>query len=392
MRHTPDPRYVRFAMSGLLVLGMTVGLVGALSPLWSFHLSMDVTDAGQALLGLACGVALGVAASSFALGAKDKRPDRVLRWGAWVAALGLAATTLQTAAAREALPLALIGAGLGGVIRATATGLEASLTYRRASGVMHLAGVAFGFGAVGACAACWFLHNWFGWEAAALFHAAAFAAVGLLCSRSPIDAPPREVGGAIDWRSAAAPTGLLLGAGLLIQAANYGALGGWLGLYVFRKLGVTIDTSLAILALFWAAATAGRVAAARAPSSHRLSLGTAVTAVSALGALFLLNTVETSGALAGALLIGSGVGATHPLTLGAVTRRFTLERFGLVRLFAAGSLVAGFGFAWLMGPLSAAYGIDAVLWSALACSVASWVALTLIVVETRLSQSPAGAR
>ena len=380
-------------MSGLLLLGLSVGLVGAVAPMWAFHLSMDMVNAGRAYLGLALGIGAGLAAASLTKSTVDA-PQSVFRAGAWISAAALAGSAFLTSPVQPPFVLAVLGLGLGAVIRASANSIETALTFRRAPSLMHLAGVSFGFGAVGACLAAWTLGAWYGWQAVTTIHAVAFVLLGWLSGRPfageqfGSDEPQES----IDWRSALTPTGFLLGVGLLLQAACFGALGGWLGLYVFRKLGVTIDTSLAILGLFWVAVTAGRVGAARLPTSHRMSLSAGVALVTVLGALFLLKTVETSGALVGAVLLGAGAGATQPLTIGAVTRRYALEHAGLVRLFAAGSLLTGFGSAWLVGPLSTAWGVSAVLWSAIFCTLASWGALTLIVVETRLSQSPAGAR
>ena len=392
VRHTPDPRQVRFAMSGLVLLGMCVGLLGAVLPLWSFELSLDAVNAGRAFLALAGGAAAGAIVASWILSGHPLRAHRTFRYSAWTAAAGLVAVSLAPGAAMLAYPLAALGLGIGGVIRTTAAALEGALTYKRASGLMHLAGVAFGFGAVGVCVAAWALNNWVGSARLLWGVALVFAALGWFSGirvKAPEQAPPK----AAAWRSVLTPIGGLLGAGLLLQAANFGAVGGWLGLYVFRKLGVTIDTSLAILALFWLAVTSGRVAAARLPvATRRMRVATGVTMTAVLGAAFLLNTVDASGAIVGALLLGAAVGAAHPLTLGAVTQRFAFEQQGVVRLFTVGSLVAGLGFAWLMAPLSIAWGIDVVVWSAVFCNVASLIALTLIVLETRLSQHPAEAR
>lgn len=258
-----------------------------------------------------------------------------------------------------------------------------------------MAGVSFGFGAAGVCLSAWALHRWTGTQPMLVAAAVLFGLVGWAARRGPVFAPrlDREATAARSGRRAVTPTGVLLGAGLLLQAANYGALGAWLGLYVFRKLGVTIDTSLAVLALFWIAVSAGRVAAARLPAEiGRMRLGAAVTMLAVLGAVFLLNTVDASGAVVGAVLLGAGAGAAHPLAVGAVTRRYALEHLELTHVLTVASLLAGLGFAWLMGPLSAAWGIDVVVWTALICSLASLAALMLIVFEARLSQSPTKAR
>src|SRR5690606_427089 len=114
-------------------------------------------------------------------------------------------------------------------------------------------------------------------------------------------APPREP----DWRKSLNPGAVLLALSLFIQALNYGVMGGWLALYSFRKLGATPQVSLAVLFAFWLALTGGRVAATRLPAIlSRTRALAGVSTMSLLGCLFLLNTSNASGAMAGAALVG----------------------------------------------------------------------------------------
>jgi len=205
------------------------------------------------------------------------------------------------------------------------------------------------------------------------------------------ESAPRSFRGAL--RDAWTPGGVLLGAGAFVQAANSGIAGSWLGLYVFRRLGVSLEWSLTILIGFWAAVTSARVLAARIPPrAGRVLPALGVTAVSLLGALFLMQTVQASGALVGALLLGAGVGAAHPLMLGAMQTRLLPAPTGLPRLYAAGSLLAALFCAWAIGPLSNQWGIDVVVWILLVGGVGALGILVTLVIESRFSPSPASAR
>ena len=154
-------------------------------------------------------------------------------------------------------------------------------------------------------------------------------------------------------------------------------------------VGATVPACLALLCVFWLALTSGRVAASRLPRAlGRLSALAGVSAASILGCLFLLNTSETSGAFMGAVLAGGGLGALHPLTMAAVSRRghrpaaFVPGFF--VTTFLGGILLAG-----LIGPLTARYGVDVVVWVSLAGTIAAMLVATVIAIESKLSEAAA---
>ena len=392
-RHTPDPAKVRLAMSGLFLIGLLAGGLGALLPLWAFELSLDSVDAGNALMVLSVGAFVG-GTGALRYGQRNDRVRKLFLFSALAIALCLIAASQAGNAGDLVFPMAGLGLGAGAVAGLVAGLMEGCLTDRRAADVLHLSGVAFGFGAIGACSLAWLLNGISG-SSSLLWAIAAIAVLTGLTSRrgqpvqiAPIGSAVRDVA-----RIAWTPGGVLLAAGVFVQAANSGIAGSWLGLYVFRKLGVSLEWSLTILIGYWATATSVRAMAVRIPERvGRVLPALAVTGIALLGALFLLQTVQASGALAGAILLGAGAGAAHPLTLRAVRSRILPAPTGFARIYATGSFLAALGSAWAMGPISTNWGINAVAWGLLLGVSVAFAALGLLLLESRLSHSPAGAR
>ncbi|MEZ5395471.1 MAG: hypothetical protein R2724_22000 [Bryobacterales bacterium] len=167
-------------------------------------------------------------------------------------------------------------------------------------------------------------------------------------------------------------------------------MGGWLALYSFRKLGATAPASLAVLFSFWLALTAGRVAATRLPAVlSRIRALAGVSATSVLGCLFLLNTSQPAGALVGAMLVGAGLGALHPLTMSAAARRSTQRPAAFVPGFFVTTFLGGVLLAGLLGPIAGRFGVDVIVWTSLAGSVAAMLVLSIIAIESKLSEAAA---
>ena len=379
-------------MAGLFLLGGGAGLLGGLLPHWALHLSVDALDAGSGFLALGLGGVAGGWAARRPSWTRGRAAGVAFGFATVAAAAALAGLALLVDSQWLPALLALYGGACGIVTSLTTAVLRPALQGARATAVLNLAGVLFGAGAVASSAASWVASDWGSWRTL-LWSAGAFGvAVGLLVLRSDAfrisNAPTREP----DWRSALNPTTVLLGLGLLLQAAAYGVVGGWLSFYLARKLGLTIQGSLAAPAVFWAALTFGRVTATRLPRRAAVRPLLGVSALTILGCVFLLTAPQLSGAAVGAALIGVGLGALHPLTLAAVRRgagadlgRLPSGLFGLA--FLGGVLVAG-----LVGFASMLIGIEAVVWSVACCALAVAVVLTVIFVESRLSQTPAPAR
>ncbi len=376
-------------MSGLVLLGALIGFVGAMLPVWAGRLALDVLDAGGVF------AALGAGALTAALLARRAGWDRGANLRGLFAAGALCCTAaiLTLSWTREAPqlipPMAGLGFGGGAVAAAAAGLLRSATTGRRISTLLNLAGVSFGVGAIVSSALTWWLHDWATWRALLRLFAILPAALAVLNWRArAFDLAAAAQPPALAWRRALTPAAVLLAASLVLQALNYGVLGGWLALYLARKLGAPAPTCLAVLVLFWVALTSGRVAAARLVEAlGRVGAIAAVSAISVLGCLFLVNTAAPSGATVGAALVGAGLGALHPLTMAAAAGRPGQRPAAFVPGFFVTTFLGGLLAAGLIGPMAASFGVDVVVWVSLAGSVAAMVVLSMIAVESRLSEA-----
>ncbi|MCB9383011.1 MAG: MFS transporter [Bryobacterales bacterium] len=391
VRITPDPERVRAAMTGLLLLGAVIGFVGAMLPVWAGRLSLDLLDAGRGLAALGAGSLVAALAARKSGWDQGPRLRKLFAAGALLCGASLFCLPLATNPNVLALQLAGLGVGGGAVSAAAAGLLRSATTGRRISALLNLAGVSFGLGAVVSSASVWWLVDLVSWQTLARVCAVGPAILAVLNWRArafdlAAAAPPQET----DWRKALTPAAALLALSLILQALNYGVMGGWLALYSFRKLGATAPASLAVLFSFWLALTAGRVAATRLPAVlSRLGALAGVSATSVLGCIFLLNTSQPSGALVGAMMVGAGLGALHPLTMSASARRSGRGPAAFVPGFFVTTFLGGVLLAGLLGPIAGRFGVDVIVWTSLAGSVAAMLVLSVIALESKLSEAAA---
>lgn len=377
-------------MAGLLLLGGLFGAVGALPALWSFALSLDAVGTGICFASLAVSM-LATMLTSGQLRHRNRLPARgAAAAGAFLIGAAMIALSFVDRDSWLPYPLAVAGLGMGLTAAATGESLSRALTRRRAPALLHLSGAFFGFGAVAVCGVAWLLAEPLGWQnlCRLLGAMAIVLAVGIWRGPKLVIEKADLPAGA----SKTTPITILLFLTLLIQACNHGLLGGWLALYLTRQFEITTLGSLGVLMAFWTALTCGRVLAGRlAAFGNRTRTAAVVSGFVVLGCLFLLNSVERSGVVAGSLLLGAGMGALHPLTLEYVAHSPVAPAAGLFRLTFATTLLVGLGSAAGAAPLANTHGIDAVMWLALWLAVATPVALALIAIETRLSAAAAPA-
>jgi fucose permease len=194
----------------------------------------------------------------------------------------------------------------------------------------------------------------------------------------------------LSWQETAKPMAILLALTLLLESASHWAIGGWLALYVTRKFGAPTTTSLFILAMFWLSLTCGRLVAGRLPPlEERIRTLPAAVTAGVVGCVFLLKTVDLSGALMGGVLLGAALGVIHPLTLDVIGRRYPYYHPGFLNGFFSASLIGGFIAPWLIAQLAEPLGIEIIIWLSLANLLLTFVMLSAVFVESRLTSQPA---
>jgi FHS family glucose/mannose:H+ symporter-like MFS transporter len=155
-----------------------------------------------------------------------------------------------------------------------------------------------------------------------------------------------------DFRSPAAVLFALL---LFFQFGNEWSIAGWLPLFLIRRLGISSETSLFMLALYWMALLVGRLAAvAVLPRVRHGRLLLYSAAASLFGCVILLSTTNTFGAGTGVLMVGGGFAQVYPLVAEKIGRRFPYYHPGFFNGIFTFGVMGGLLAPASLGYLSAA--------------------------------------
>jgi fucose permease len=182
---------------------------------------------------------------------------------------------------------------------------------------------------------------------------------------------------------------VLLALLLFFQFGNEGALAGWLALFLTQRLGASPETSLRILALYWASLLVGRLAAQwLLPKVRhgRLLIGAVFLPMFASLVLFFTNNLF--GAIVGVLLAGGGFSVILPLVMEKIGDRFPYFHPGFFNGIFSVALTGGLLAPATLGYLAHFYGVRVVMGLPLVGSVLVLIFVLLILLESRLSGLP----
>jgi MFS family permease len=378
----------RRALAGFYVSGVLLGFLGAILLSWEHHLSSSYDIVALYFLGLAGGLLASVRMS-----------QRLLQWKgiAWSLsfACGLAGTAFLCLAFASppmspwwrVAALALVGLSAG--ILHTAVFHAISPVYRQNPvGTVNLAGMLFGFGCFTDAvliSLAYYIYSvpviqvWiaiipalFGW----VFWKGTF-------SDEPVPTQPRP---AALFAGLKNPGAVLLSLLLFFQLGNEWAVAGWLPLFLSQRLGIAPTSSLWMLAIYWLALSAGRIAAQwilpRVRHS-RLLIGSVVAVIFGSGILSLTN--NQFGAVVGILMLGGAFAPIYPLVIEKIGYSFPSYQpgfyNGLFSFAMAGGLIAPAS----LGYIAMIWGVGTVMMLPMFGSTIVFLLLVLIWLEARLS-------
>jgi len=316
----------RRAIAGFFVSGILYAFPGAILLAWRHHLSGDYIQIGNYFLAITLGIVL---ASAFT-------PRLVARKGivfsltlscaiACGAVLGLALVPPPKSAWFRVLTLWFMGIGVGMVNSALFHAVSSAYRLNPAA-TANLAGVTFGLGCLMVTLLVAGTFYAYTVPSILIFIALVpgFFAVSYARSRMgglalpPVQPNWREA--LPDFRSMGAILFTLL---LFLQFGNEGALAGWLALFLTQRLGISPESALFTLSLYWFALLVGRVVT-QALLPH-VSHGKLLF-MSALGAMFgctiLSSTNNLFGAVMGVLMVGLSFSAILPLVIEKIGAKF----------------------------------------------------------------------
>lgn len=354
----------RKALAGFFLSGLLSSYLGAILPAWGYHLTEDYHSVGNYFLSMNLGI-----------------------WAAlWIGARVLPKTRLGTTlvvacsmACGGFLYLALIpptfspwwrmagvlviGCGAG-LLNSAMFQAIAPLYRLEPAATVNLAGTFFGLGCVVMAVLAAGTFYVYSVPSILVFIALIPGLFIPFYARRSIPAELAE--GQPSWKQALSdlrsPIAVLFALLLFFQFGNEWAIAGWLPLFLCKSLGVSPESSLVMLAVYWLALLVGRtMVVSLLPRLHhgKLLMGSAMGAL--LGCLILISTNNTFGAVVGILLVGGGFAPVYPLVVEKIGGRFPYYRPGLFNGIFSIGLTGGLLAPWSLGFFADAWSIRAVM-------------------------------
>jgi FHS family glucose/mannose:H+ symporter-like MFS transporter len=375
----------RKGLAGFFLSGLLFSFLGVIAPAWQHHITGDFAMVGNYFLVMNLGILAAPAASRLGR-LKSLSVVLVLACSLACAALIYLAVLPPGIDAWWRTPgIFLLGCGAGllnmGVFRAITP------LYRHdAVATINLAGAMFGVGCVAMTilvAGTFYVYN----VTSILIFAALLPALFLVMyatTRFPSEEPVQQPSwkqAFLDFRSLAAVLFTLL---LFFQFGNEWAVAGWLPLFLIQRLGISPESSLVMLAVYWIALLVGRVAVfSLLPSISRgkLLMGTVLAAL--FGCIILLSTNNRFGAVMGILFVGGGFSSIYPLVVQKIGGRFPYYHPGFFNGIFSFALTGGLLAPWSLGLFTSMWGIHVVMILPLFGTIMVFLLLVLIWAEAK---------
>jgi len=346
------------AATGTFVFGIVMAVLGTLFglPEMRARLQIDMAQQGNVFLMLFMGILVSTLVAGPAIDSIGNK--LILMVSSALVAAGMAGLAYAHSFRGAAIPAVLLGLGGGGLN--TSTNVLVSDLYGEKRGPMlNLLGIFYGIGALCIPLLAAVIAGHFA-IAPLLLTCAGFAgACALLFLAMPF--PASSAPQSFSWREALRvaqyPGVLVLGFLLFCQSGNEASISGWTSTYV-GAAGLGARTATLILAGYWAALMAGRLAVSgllKIVGKRQLVLASGVGAL--IGAVILLTNRSEAMLVAGVLVIGLSYAGVFPTALaiaGDTYRKMAGTVFGL--LFGI-ALVGGMSFPWAVGQISQRFGV-----------------------------------
>jgi fucose permease len=381
----------RIAISGFVLSGLLLSFVGAILPSWGYHVRSDFTTVGAYFLSVNVGLVVSLWLAQMVLPRGGIRFQLLLACGIAAASfLGLALSPPPFPA--EWRVLGLFGLGLGaGLLDAAILESIAPLYARDRARAVNLAGALFGCGCL--LTALLVAGTYYVYTVASILIFFAlipglYAGIYLRAKFSPVAIAQRPGIRQVmnDFRT---PGAVLFALLLFFQFGNEWSIAGWLPLFLIRRLGISPETSLFMLALFWAALLVGRLVAQpirNHVAQGRLLMGSLLSAW--LGCIILASTTNRFGAVMGILFVGGGFAFIYPLVIEKIAHRFPYYHpgfyNGIVSLAFSGGMLAP----WSLGYFADGWGIQAIMILPVVGTLIVFMLLLVILLEAKLSGGP----
>lgn len=350
-------RLTASAFAGMFVFGIVMAILGAILPSLFSRISLDKGQAGNLFLYmnfamLVMSLVFGPIVDRFGF-----KLFLLLCALLVAAAFGLlAAASSYGVIIVAAVVLGFGGGGLNGGTNA----LTSDINPEARGSALNLLGIFFGFGALLIPFLIGTLLGWAGLKSILLL-AAGLGLVPLILFALAVFPRPKQAQGFPLNRAAGIihdPLLWLCAFILFFESGNEFTLGGWISTYLHEVFGSAAAAASLVLAGYWAAIMAGRLAASRIV--HRVKNETLILASAGLALLAAVLLVVSPGrgpASLAAVLIGFGFAAIYPTTLAIAGDHFAALSGTAFSVIFTVALCGGMLCPWLAGRIAKVSGL-----------------------------------
>jgi fucose permease len=350
------------AYAAIFVFGIVMALVGAVMPVLSGRLALDLGDVGTVFLVTNGSMLIGVMLSGPAIDRVGMKPPLAL--GGGVVAIALVAIARASSLSSLLPAVALLGFG-GGSLNVGANTLVADLhdDPERKASALNVLGVFFGFGALLMPFSIGALLSRVG-LGGLLIGAAALSATTTAIALAPRFPSAKQAHGvpvSAMRRFIAMPLVLAFACLLFFQSGNEFLLGGYFSTFLVREMAVSVSMASYLLAAYWGAIMLARLLLSRALvhiGASRTVFASAIAA--AAGAVLVGAAPAVPVAIAGILLTGVALAGIFPTVLGMAGAAFRDHSGTVFGILFTVALSGGMLMPWLAGHLAEAAGLRAV--------------------------------
>lgn len=383
-----DSSIGQLSIWAFFISGILMSFLGAILPAWGYHLKANFLEVGSYFLSLNLGFLVSAIATHFLLSGRSTKSKLVFANAlACAGFLFLARFSPPMPALWRFVGLFWVGASAG-LLHAGMFQAVSPLYQRDRGAATNLAGITFGLGCVVTALLVWGTYYVYTVPSILILFAVlpGFFAGFSAKAKLPRTPTARSITFSQVIRAFKTPGTVMFTLLLFFQCANEWAIAGWLALFLIRRLGVSPEASLLLLALYWSVLLLGRIASQLVMKrlSHTvLLLGSIASAL--LGTMVLESTDNRFGAVMGILFIGAGFASIYPLVAARIGHRFPDYHPGLYNGLFSLALSGGLLAPWMLGYFVESFGIQAVMILPMLGTCMVFVLLLLILLEAKLA-------
>lgn len=375
-------------LAAFLLFGILTSVLGGLLPAWGYHLNSHFIAAGNYFLFLNAGLLLAFRVAFNLIPNKGLLFCLVLASSlACAAFLILAAIPATAHPIWRGLDLALLGFSAG-LLNTAAFHAVSPLYAQNRAATIALAGTLYGLGCFLTALLLAGSYSVYTVQAILLLLAAIPGLFIIVLAKSSFSQPQPE--NQLPMRSLLRdvqnPAAVLFALLLFFQFGNEWSLAGWLPLFLIRRLGISPEASLFMLAFYWGALMVGRVLASallKVISHARLLLGSILLAQ--FGYLVLTFTTNRFGAYTGILFVGCGFASIYPLLVEKIGYRFHYYHPGLYNGIFSFAFTGGLIAPGILGYLAQWFGFGMIMIIPTIGTFLVFIVFLLILLDSRLT-------